>query len=156
MAAASLFLAVAAAAAGSGPPLAQPQLNPLASFAGHCWTGQASADGAVDTHCFESVYGGQHIRDRHVVTVGGKAVYRGETLYSVEQGNITFTYWSSLGGVGRGTLRAAGAVLNFDGQIRATPQSQRESMATRWRKLSNAYEVTAPDGGEPKLFRRVD
>ena len=43
---------------------------------GHCWQG-TFADGKVDTHCFEPVYGGKFIRDRHQVTGG----YGGETLY---------------------------------------------------------------------------
>ena len=68
------------------PALAQPVLNPLAPFVGHCWSGDAPGGAGTDTHCFEAAYGGQHVRDRHAVKVGGKAVYAGETIYSVEQG----------------------------------------------------------------------
>src|SRR4029078_7520985 len=95
--------------------IAQPALSPLAQFAGHCWTGEAPGGAGTDTHCFEAALGGEHIRDRHTVKVHGKIVYAGEALYSVEQGAITFTYWNSLGGVGRGTAQPDGNRIAFSG-----------------------------------------
>ena len=99
------------------PALAQPALNPLAPFVGHCWSGDAPGGAGTDTHCFEAAYGGQHVRDRHTVKVDGKAVYAGETIYSVEQGADYFTYWNSLGGVGHGTAQQAGDRIAFQGEM---------------------------------------
>jgi hypothetical protein len=134
--------------------VAQAPLQPWSDLIGHCFVGPAPGRGA-DTHCFESVYGGQHVRDRHEVKVDGKTVYSGETLYSVEGQDVTFTYWNSLGGVGRGKAILNGAELDFSGDIRATPASTSEHFQARWLKTDGGYEVT--DGGRTKsLFRRAD
>jgi hypothetical protein len=121
------------------PPLRR-ELQPLAFLVGHCWRGQLP-DGNEDVHCFESVYGGQHVRDRHEVT-GGAEIYRGETLYSWDgaAGAVAYTYWNSLGGVSRGTMRALprraarfrrGKLHRFGGP----PHLDRHSLAARRRGL---------------------
>jgi hypothetical protein len=104
--------------------LAEPSLQPIAYLVGHCWSGDAPGDDGTDTHCFEAVYGGHHVRDRHTVIVDGKEVYAGEALYSAERGAITFTYWNSMGGVGHGAASASGAELHFSGQMRPSPSSK--------------------------------
>lgn len=141
------------AAAGQVP--AEPALQPLASFVGHCWSGEAPGGSGTDRHCFEAVYGGHHIRDRHSVMVDGKTVYAGEALYSVEDGAITFTYWNSLGGVGRGTATARGSQLRFSGQMRASPSARPEPMNATWNVVMDGYQVIWPDG-TPHLMRRSD
>jgi hypothetical protein len=142
-------LIVAAAATASHSGLAQRALEPWATFIGHCWSGAAPISGGIDTHCFEAVYGGQHVRDRHEVKIDGKAVYRGETLYSVEGGQVSFTYWNSLGDVGRGRAKAEGAELRFTGSIRGEP------LDATWHKVDGGYEVT--DAGRTRrLFTRAD
>ena len=143
-----------AAAAASAPTLNQAALQPWSSFVGHCWSGAAPGKG-VDTHCFESVYGGQHVRDRLEVTIEGKAVYAGETLYSVEGKNVTFTYWNSIGGVGRGRATANGDKLEFSGDIRTTPASPSEHFTASWHKVDGGYEVS-DQGRTNSLFRRAD
>ena len=148
----TILLAAAAASAPTG--LKQSALEPWASFVGHCWSGAAPGKG-VDTHCFEAVYGGQHVRDRHEVKVGDKTVYAGETLYSVEGGAVTLTYWNSLGGIGRGRATANGAELTFSGEMRGTPNGASEAFAATWHMVDGAYEVS--DAGRTKsLFKRVD
>ncbi len=144
------FLPMIAAAAQG---LAEPSLHPFVNLVGHCWSGDAPGGSGTDTHCFETVYGGQHVRDRHTVVVGGKAVYAGETLYSVELSAITFTYWNSMGGVGHGVASATGAELHFSGQMRASPSSKIEPMNAVWRTVSDGYEVIWPDGSR-HLMRR--
>ena len=74
------------------------ELEPLRFLLGHCWRGEFK-NGSTDLHCFESVYGGQHVRDRHEVT-GPDAPYRGETLYSWDGAakRVGYTYWNSSGG----------------------------------------------------------
>ena len=146
------LLALALAASTTAP---QPLLQPFSNLAGHCWRGSAPANAGEDTHCFEWVYGGQHLRDRHVVTVKGKPVYEGETLYSVEGDAVTFTYWNSLGGLGRGKMIASANALTFTGTIHAMPKDHEQSLATTWQTAASSYEVKDPD--EPsRLFRRVD
>ncbi len=95
---------IALAAPAESPSMLRAELEPLAFLAGHCWRGEL-ATGEIDTHCYEPVYGGQHVRDRHEVT-GGESVYAGETFYSAEpSGGIAFTYFNSHGGVSRGVMR---------------------------------------------------
>ena len=149
------LLLAAAATATSAPGLTQGALQPWATLVGHCWSGAAPVPTGVDTHCFETVYGGQHVRDRHEVKVDGKSVYAGETLYSVEGKEVTFTYWNSIGGVGRGRATADGAELRFSGDIRATPQSPSERFSATWHKVDGGYEVT-DEGRAKSLFRRSD
>ena len=141
-----------AAAVASAPTLAQNALSPWTSFVGHCFSGPAPGKG-VDTHCFEAVYGGQHVRDRHEVKVEGKTVYAGETLYSVEGREVTFTYWNSIGGIGRGKATVDGAELQFVGDIRATPGSASEHFTAKWRRVDGGYEVT-DEARAKSLFRR--
>ena len=151
-----LALLIATAAATSSPPIqTRAELQPWAMFVGHCWSGAAPVPDGVDTHCFESVYDGQHVRDRHVVKIKGKAVYFGESVYSAEGKHISFTYWNSFGGVGRGTATADESELHFTGDMRASPGSAPEPMEATWRKVEGGYEVT--DVGRTKrLFRRID
>jgi hypothetical protein len=149
MIAAILLLATAPA------NLAEPPLQPLATLAGHCWVGPAPGNQGTDRHCFQSVYGGQHVRDRHVVTVGGKEVYAGEALYSVKGAQVIFTYWNSLGGLGTGTAEIAGGDWRFSGTIHATATSAEQRMTTAWKMLPDGYEVT--EGADPpRLFKRAD
>ena len=150
-----MLLLALAAAASAPPPMAQAALQPWSDFVGQCWSGPAPGSKAVDTHCFESVYGGQHVRDRHEVKVGDKTVYAGETLYSVDGDAVTFVYWNSMGGVGRGKVSASGPELSFIGAMKATPAGKSESFTATWRKLDGAYEV-ADDGRSKRLFKRVD
>jgi hypothetical protein len=150
-----MFLILALANVKVAPTISEPALQPLATFEGHCRRGEAPAGAGVDTHCFDSVYNGHHIRDRHHVTVDGKTIYSGETLYSVEDGAISFTYWNSLGGVGHGTAKASGAQISFSGLMREEPASAQAPMHATWRKVAGGYEVRWP-GGAPNLLRGVD
>ena len=135
--------------------LAQPPLQPWAALVGHCWVGDAPGNTGTDKHCFETVYGGQHIRDRHQVSVGGKVVYSGEAIYSAKGPQVIFTYWNSLGGLGTGSAVAAGDQLRFSGTIHATADGAEQPMTAVWKMIPNGYEVTA-EGGGPRLFKRAD
>ncbi|GAC1588498.1 MAG: hypothetical protein NVS3B5_21560 [Sphingomicrobium sp.] len=145
----ALLLTLAAAA---GSTIAQPSLRPWSTLIGHCWVGQAPGGKGTDKHCFESIYGGQHIRDRHVVTVGGRDVYSGESVYSVKGNQVIFTYWNSLGGLGTGTAVMIGDEWRFTGSIHPTATDAEEPMIAVWRMKSAGYEVIA-EGGTPRLFK---
>jgi hypothetical protein len=142
------FLAAATA-------FAQPPLQPWAALAGHCFAGPAPVAGGIDKHCFESVFGGQHVRDRHSVTVNGKEVYAGESMYSAKGSRVIFTYWNSLGGLGTGEATISGDIWRFSGTIHATATGTEQPMTAEWKMVPAGYQVT--EGAEPaRLFKRTD
>lgn len=147
MIAASLLLVAAA--------LAQPSLQPMSALVGHCWVGPAPVADATDKHCFESLYGGQHVRDRHVVSAGGRDVYAGEAIYSAKGGQVIFTYWNSLGGLGTGTASFAGGEWRFSGTIHATASGPEQPMTASWKILADGYQVNE-GSDKPRLFKRAD
>lgn len=156
-----LSILVALAAAAQAP--ARPELEPMRFLIGHCWRGQLSAKGEQDTHCFESVFDGQHIRDRHEVK-GAPKPYSGETIYSwnAKLGRVEYTYWNSIGGVSRGTMVPQADRLTFDDQIYTGADGKQMAISTFWRKIDDgAYEsVTVskanPTGDRIVRYRRVD
>ena len=87
-------------------------LSALRPFVGSCWRTQVHAI-VNDTHCFESMYGGRHIREQQEDRENSKDVYSGETIYSVDGNSVVFTYYTSLGGIGRGTVSREGSTLTF-------------------------------------------
>jgi hypothetical protein len=144
------FLAAAAAST------LQPSLQPWSALVGHCWVGQAPGNTGTDKHCFESIYGGQHVRDRHAVTVNGREVYAGETIYSVHGPKVIFTYWNSIGGLSTGEAKIAGDEWRFSGTIHATAASADEPMAAAWKMIPDGYEVLDGSAAKPRLFKRAD
>ena len=149
--------------AGTAPEPLAAGLEPLRFLVGHCWRGEFKQTGQEDTHCFESVYGGQHVRDRHEVT-GKPDVYRGESLYSWngERGLVEYTYWNSAGGVSRGAMTAKPGVLDFGNEEHRRSDGTRISFSTVWRRAGdNAYEVVSaasnsPTGERIVRYSRVD
>jgi uncharacterized protein YndB with AHSA1/START domain len=142
------LLAVAAAAASPTT-----DLPPLDFLIGDCWRGEMP-DGTVDTHCFEPVYEGRHVRDMHEVT-GGEP-YRGETIYSRQGDAITYAYWNSQGGVSRGSLRALGERLDFGEETYQAPGGQTIHLSTHCQRLGeDAYEAVTTSDERPKLSRTV-
>lgn len=128
-------------------------LQPLDFLVGHCWRA-AFKPGVDDTHCFDRAYAGRHIRDRHSVTGG----YGGETLYSWDggAGAVAFTYWNTLGGVSRGTMKPAGDRLDFGDEAYAAPDGKRARMATHWRRVGgDAYEAVTRSAEMPSMNRTV-
>ena len=136
--------------------LAQAPLQPWSALVGHCFAGPAPGGaGAIDKHCFEGVYGGEHVRDRHVVTKNGRAIYQGESLYSARGDQVIFTYWNSLGGLGTGKAVVAGDQWTFSGTIHATAVSAEEPMTATWTIVRHGYRVSE-GSGPPRLFKRAD
>lgn len=145
-----------ALALAAGAPELRPGLEPLDFLVGHCWRGEF-ANGHTDTHCFEPVYEGQHVRDRHEVT-GDESVYRGETLYSVDGdgGSVTFTYWNSQGGVSRGSMRAEADRLSFGDETYRGPDGSEIRLSTFWQRAGgDAYEAVTVSADAPSMNRRV-
>lgn len=145
---------LAAAAMTAEAPTLRPGLEPLGFLVGHCWRGQF-ASGEIDTHCFEPAYDGQHVRDRHEVT-GGRRLYRGETLYSADGGTVTFTYWNSIGGVSRGTMRPEAERLNFGDETYRGPDGREMTISTHWRRVGDdAYEAVSASPQSSSMNRTV-
>lgn len=137
-------------------PMATPQLEPLAFLAGHCWEGRF-ADGKVDTHCFEPVYDGRYLRDRHAVT-GAGSTYAGETLYAWDQaaGRVIYTYWNTSGGVSRGAMVPRGSVLDFGDEVYRGRDGQETRIATAWHRIGDdAYEARTTSAANPTGNRTV-
>lgn len=152
---AAAFLLAAQAAAHA------PDLSPFAPFVGACWRSDFTAT-MHDTHCFEPMYGGAHVRDRHEVEEGGKVIYAGETIYSADGPDLVFTYVNSLGGVGFGKVASGKSLLGFNGSMRASPDKAEQPIDSEWRLIdADHYEVRSllpsvsgkPD--KPLLFTRV-
>ena len=143
-----LFSILLASAATHPAPL-----TPLQDFVGQCWI-SVIGEGTTDRHCFEPLYGGAHLRDRHAVMRSGKTLYAGETVYSAEGSRISFTYWNSLGGVGRGEATTQNGVLTFRMTMRATPDAVPQPIVSTWHKTTDGYETTS--GGVTRRFLRDD
>jgi hypothetical protein len=145
------FILVSAAAG----LIAEPPLQPWSALVGHCWVGSAPGNAGTDRHCFESVFGGQHVRDRHVVVTGGREVYSGESIFSAKGSKVVFTYWNSLGGLGSGEAVVVGDQWRFSGTIHATATSAEEPMVATWTMVPGGYEVREGKDG-PRLLKRAD
>jgi hypothetical protein len=110
--------------------------EPLAFLAGWCWRGEFPG-GQVDTHCFEPMYGGQHLRDRHEVT-GGPEPYAGETVWSVTDGRIGYVYFNSLGGVSTGAATpSADGGIAFPDEAYTGPDGGQVVVSTYWENISD-------------------
>jgi hypothetical protein len=142
-----LFLSAAAA-------LSEP-LAPLQFLVGQCWQAPVAEGRQVDRHCFEPIYGGKHLRDRHVVTdAAGKVTYEGETIYAFngKAKRIEFAYFSSDGGVSYGSVAAkdGGQLLDFGDEIFAGPDGKELRISTEWRRVGeDAYEAISRAGFMP-------
>lgn len=133
-----IALGVACAASGAHGQLRQ-ELGPLEFLVGWCWQGEFPDGVRVDTHCFEAIFDGQHVRDRHAVT-GGATIYQGETVYSwnANEQTISYVYWNSIGGVSTGTATADddGSIV-FPDEAYAGGDGQRVTVSTSWRNISD-------------------
>ena len=107
-------------------------------FIGSCWTANFTPT-MIDRHCFNRVIGNSHIRDIHEVRENGRVVYEGETTYSVDGADLVFTYFNSLGGVGRGSVMQTGDVLHFKGSMRASPDKQPQPIDSEWTVLDDDH-----------------
>ena len=126
-------------------PSEDPVFAPLEKLVGRCWSAQIAAE-TIDRHCFRQMYGDAHVRDEHTVLAKGLPVYSGETIYSVEKGSLVFTYFSSLGGIGRGTVTRRGDSLYFRMSMRASPRADVKALAVTWRFNTEGYDVISAEG----------
>ncbi len=134
------------------------EFAPIAFLVGHCWRGDLPDGRGEDVHCFESVYGGQHVRDRHEVR-GPRGLYSGETLYSWDgsAGTVTYTYWNSTGGVSRGTMRPEAGRLSFGDEHYRGADGRQLTISTYWQAIGEeSYEAVSTGEATRRVrYRRV-
>ncbi|UTY60854.1 hypothetical protein HPQ68_19045 [Massilia sp. erpn] len=138
-------MAVPLAGLAADVPAAAARLAPLAFLAGHCWRGDMPGGKANDTHCYEWVYGGHYLRDRHVVRAPGRPDYEGETLYFYDHGRqqIAYIYYENAGGVGRGLALGEGERLVFPEAEFVSASGSKLAYRATWQRIGDAaYEAS--------------
>jgi hypothetical protein len=133
-------------------------LRPLQFLVGSCWTGTFPDGTSTDTHCFEPVFDGQFVRDRHHVR-GGATPYAGETIYAWDprQKRIVYTYWASDGAISSGYAdSSASGEITFP-ESHTDEAGKRTTMKNVWTpRGTDAYEAWAAeekDGQWKELWR---
>jgi hypothetical protein len=139
-----IFLALVLALVPPAAANVREELRPLGYLAGQCWTGTFPDGKSTDTHCFEVVFDGQFLRDRHTVN-GAKQPYAGETLYAWDpkKKQITYTYWASDGGVSTGVANAEGeSTITFPEEYVSDKGTL--TIHNVWTRINNdTYEVVS-------------
>ncbi|MEM8817782.1 MAG: hypothetical protein AAGE85_18360, partial [Pseudomonadota bacterium] len=113
------------------------ELQPLQFLIGACWAGQFPDGARTDVHCYESVFEGMHLRDRHAVT-GGATTYRGETVYSWsgDRQTIAYVYWNSYGGVSTGTATPDSGKIAFPDESYTGPNGATITISSSWENIT--------------------
>lgn len=114
------------------------ELAPLQFLVGWCWAGKFPDGKRTDIHCFEPVYNGAHLRDRHVV-VGGPDLYEGETIYSWSEnaGGITYVYWNSFGGFSTGTATPDDETIVFPDETYTGSDGETVIISSVWKNMTD-------------------
>jgi hypothetical protein len=156
------FAIVAAVVIGSEVPISSTaqtspgdsQLQPLSFLAGSCWKGTFTGRAVTDEHCFQWVYDGRFLRDRHVVR-GDSVPYEGETTYAWDRTQKQIVYWyiALPGFYSHGNVEPSGEALIFHDNLATTTPRQ---LRTRWtRSAPDAYTVRVEEisgGGSKQLW----
>ncbi len=105
-------------------------LAPLSFLAGSCWKGTFAGRNVTDEHCFQWIYDGRFLRDRHVV-LGDSVPYEGETTYAWDAPHKQIVYWyiARPGFYSQGTVEPSGHTLLFHDNLRT---SQARQLRTTW------------------------
>ncbi len=125
-------------------------LKPMAFVAGHCWKGTFPDGQTTDEHCFEWLYGGKFLRDRHVVRNPSRPDYVGEAFYywDAEAKRIEYVYLENLGGVSRGRAEAASDGMVFPA-ARYVDETTALTYRARWTWIGDsAYEAHSEAQGK--------
>jgi hypothetical protein len=140
MLATAILLGTLAAGSVSAETAKSP-LQPLDFLVGHCWAGDFPNGMGKDTHCFEPMYGGKFVRDKHVLH-GKQGDYLGETIYGFDPGKKQIVYWyfSSDGDIDSSAMIPVAD--GFDFPERHLTQPQDLTMRTRWKRIGDdRYEA---------------
>ncbi|MEP6941013.1 MAG: hypothetical protein ABI846_14700, partial [Rudaea sp.] len=108
---------------------------------GHCWSGDFPNGMGRDTHCFEPMYAGKFVRNRHVLH-GKEGDYLGETIYGFDPAKKQIVYWyfSNDGVIDSSSMLPVAD--GFDFPERHLTQPQDLTMRTHWKKIGErSYEA---------------
>jgi hypothetical protein len=125
---------------GAQPPVPD-HFRPLEFLAGSCWAGSFPDGKSTDEHCFEWVFDGKFIRDRHVVR-GRSQPYAGETIFAwdAKDRRVVFWYWNSRGGFSTGHVEYTDEGIVFP--ERHTTEKGVQEMKAVWKRAGpDAYRV---------------
>lgn len=77
--------------------------GPLEQLSGACWVADVPSEGeapaAQNIHCFEKMFGGQFVRDRHEFISDGVDPIVGESVYARDEVGLKITNYSELGSI---------------------------------------------------------
>ena len=143
----ALFLLVLALAGPAPRQAAEPSAHfkPIEFVVGSCWIGTFPDGKQTDEHCFEWVFGGKFVRDRHVVR--GGAPYEGESLYywDAASNELAWSYWNSAG-------------MMLHGAVQETPEGlafpPRGPGGSGGPEVKNVWTRTGPDSYRATVSRR--
>lgn len=139
---------------------APPAMDTLLQLADNCWEGTFEGSEVSDRHCFEWLPGGHFLRDTHAIETESKP-YQGETIYAVEggSGQLTYTYYNSLGGISRGSISTAkdGALLAEERHVARDGKVQKFRSRLSFDDDGNGYRVESKllNDGEWQTVRRI-
>jgi hypothetical protein len=158
------LLALSAASLMATPAAGANPLQPLEFLVGHCWSGEFPGGSGRDTHCFEAMYRGKFVRDRHTLH-GRQGDYLGETIYAYDPGRRQIVYWyfSSDGDIDSGSVIPVADGFDFPERHLTEPHGV--TLRTHWtREGSDRYVAVnerKTEGGDWQVewkveYRRVD
>jgi hypothetical protein len=141
------FLVVSAMPSGADS-VPEGAFRPLDRLAGGCFRGAFPDGRSTDEHCWEWVWEGRFLRDRHVVK-GPQPDYEGETLYGwdSETRQLRFWYFTNAGFFSTGVVRP-------DGERAVFPETVVEG--GRRRELESVTTFPSPDSYRVVSRERVD
>ena len=153
------LLALVVAAGPAAPTEVRAELKPFQFLVGSCWTGTFPDGKATDTHCFEPVYGGQFIRDTHVVK--GPKPYEGESIHAwdAQKKKLVYVYWANSGSISFGTSepQASGEIVFPQADVASSAGTV--AIKSTWTPRGpDSYEVWAShlkDGEWKETWRMV-
>ena len=121
----------------------------------YCFVGPLPGSEGTDRHCFESVYGGQHVRDRHVVTVCGKSVIRRRDDLQ-RQGRAGDFHLLELAWTALARERPASRPTYGASAARSTAHrmARNSRIATSWKLRSDGYDVSSAGVGAAAVQER--
>lgn len=120
-----------------------PGYQPLAFLAEHCWKGAFPGGKQTDEHCFNWVYGGKFLRDRHTLRTEGKPDAKGESIYFWDSAakRLEYLYIESDGGFSRGPVSVDSGALVFPDST-FVEEGKTLVYRSRWQRSgNNAYDV---------------
>lgn len=153
-----ILIVITGSANADSDSTVRPELESLQFLVGACWAGQFPDGKQTDVHCFEPVYAGMHLRDRHVVS-GGSALYRGETIYSWNQDakQIAYVYWNSYGGVSTGTATPDTGTMRFPDESYIGSDGKTVIISSIWENVTDdgydSLSIETFPGGETRERR---